>query len=504
MTKTGSKKRRFACFINGKWVKDGSNGTFENINPADTRDVVGIFPACGAEEVQEAVAAAKEEYQRWRLVPAPKRAEIIRNAANLLIKHKERIARQMTREMGKILDETRGDVQEGIDTGFYASGEGRRLFGDTVPCELPNKFGMSVRMPIGVCGMITPWNFPMAIPTWKIFPALVCGNTVVFKPATDTPATAVELVEILLEAGLPPKAINLVTGSGSSVGNAVVDHPDVAVISFTGSTEVGKKINERAGARLKRVSLELGGKNAQIVMDDADLELALEGVLWGAFGTTGQRCTATSRLILHKKIHDKFVEKLIERAKKIRVGNGLDPKTQMGPCINKAQRDVVKRYVEIGIHEDKAELVLGGHELTKGEYAYGWFFEPTIFIKVKPKMRIAQEEIFGPVLSVLRVNDLEEAIRVLNDTQYGLSSSIYTRNVNAAFRAIRDIEAGITYINGPTIGAEVQLPFGGMKGTGNGHREASHTVLDIFTEWKSVYVDYSGKLQRAQIDVQAG
>ncbi|MCX7625762.1 MAG: aldehyde dehydrogenase family protein [Candidatus Sumerlaeaceae bacterium] len=501
---TTSKKKRFAAFINGCWVKDGSKGTFENINPADTRDVVGVFPACGPEEVQEAVAAAKEAYQSWRLVPAPKRAEIIRNAANLLIKHKERIAQQMTREMGKILDETRGDVQEGIDTGFYAAGEGRRLFGDTVPCELPNKFGMCVRMPIGVCGMITPWNFPMAIPTWKIFPALVCGNTVVFKPATDTPATAVELVEILLEAGLPPKAINLVTGAGSSVGNAIVDHPDVAVISFTGSTEIGRKINERAGAQLKRVSLELGGKNAQIVMDDADMELALEGVLWGAFGTTGQRCTATSRLILHKKIHDKFVEKLIERAKKIRIGNGLDPKTQMGPLVSKAQRENVKHYVEIGIHEDKAVLVLGGKELTHGPYAHGWFFEPTIFVNVKPRMRIAQEEIFGPVLAVLQAKDLDDAIRILNDTPYGLSSSIYTRDVNAAFKAMRDIEAGITYINGPTIGAEVQLPFGGVKGTGNGHREASHTVLDIFTEWKSIYVDYSGRLQRAQIDVQAG
>ncbi len=501
---TKNKKKRFAAFINGRWVKEGSQGTFENINPADTRDVVGVFPACGPEEVAEAVAAAKEAYESWRLVPAPKRAEIIRNAANLLIKHKERIAQQMTREMGKILDETRGDVQEGIDTGFYASGEGRRLFGDTVPCELPNKFGMSVRMPIGVCGMITPWNFPLAIPTWKIFPALVCGNTVVFKPATDTPATAVELVEILLEAGLPPKCINLVTGSGSSVGNAIVDHPDVRVISFTGSTEIGCKINERAGAKLKRVSLELGGKNAQIVMDDADMELALEGVLWGAFGTTGQRCTATSRLILHKKIHDKFVEKLIERAKKIRIGNGLDPKTQMGPLVSKAQRENVKRYVEIGVNEDKAELVLGGKELTQGPYAHGWFFEPTIFVNVKPKMRIAQEEIFGPVLAVLRAKDLDDAIRILNDTPYGLSSSIYTRDVNAAFKAMRDIEAGITYINGPTIGAEVQLPFGGVKGTGNGHREASHTVLDIFTEWKSIYVDYSGKLQRAQIDVQAG
>jgi aldehyde dehydrogenase (NAD+) len=359
-------------------------------------------------------------------------------------------------------------------------------------------------MPVGVCGMITPWNFPMAIPTWKIFPALVCGNTVVFKPATDTPATAVALVEILLEAGLPPKAINIVTGSGSTVGNAIVDHPDVPVISFTGSTEVGKKIASRGGANLKRISLELGGKNAQIVMNDADLELAVDGALWGAFGTTGQRCTATSRLILQDKIHDKFVSMLVERAKKLRVGNGLDEKVQVGPCVNEAQREVVKAYVDIGLNEDKAELVCGGRELKRGAHAHGWFFEPTIFTRVKPRMRIAQEEIFGPVLSVIRVKDLDEAIRVLNDTAYGLSSSIYTRDVNAAFRAMRDIEAGITYINGPTIGAEVQLPFGGVKGTGNGHREASHTVLDIFTEWKSIYVDYSGKLQRAQIDVQAG
>lgn len=496
-------KRQFRCFIAGKWVDSGSEGSFENISPADTRDVVGVFPRCGPEEVNEAVAAAKEEFQRWRQVPAPRRAEIVKRAGDLLVQHKEDIARTMTREMGKILAETRGDVQEGIDTAYYAAGEGRRLFGDTAPCELPNKFGMSVRMPVGVCGIITPWNFPMAIPTWKIFPALVCGNTVVFKPATDTPATAVRLVEILLEAGVPEKALNLVTGGGNSVGNALVDHPDVPVISFTGSSEVGRKIGARGGEKLKRVSLELGGKNAQIVMDDADLDLALEGAVWGAFGTTGQRCTATSRLILHEKIADRFVEMLADRAKRLRVGNGLNEQTEMGPCVNKAQRQTVKEYVEIGQNEDRASLILGGRELASGDHAHGWFFEPTIFAGVRPGMRIAQEEIFGPVLSVLRVSDLDEAIRVLNGTIYGLSSSIYTRDVNAAFRAMRDIEAGITYINGPTIGAEVQLPFGGVKATGNGHREASHTVLDTFTEWKSIYVDFSGKLQRAQIDTTA-
>lgn len=487
-------------FIAGKWVETGTNGTFENINPADTSDVIGVFPAGGPEEVQEAVAAAKEAYASWRLVPAPKRAEIIKRAGDILTERKEELARLMTREMGKILAETRGDVQEGIDTAYYAAGEGRRLFGDTVPCEFPNKFGMSVRMPVGVCGMITPWNFPMAIPTWKIFPALVCGNTVVFKPATDTPATAVKLVEILLEAGVPPKVINLVCGTGSAVGNPLVEHPDVAVISFTGSSEVGRKIAARGGELLKRISLELGGKNAQIVMDDADLDLALEGALWGAFGTTGQRCTATSRLIVHEKVHDQFVAMLIERAKTLRVGNGLDEQTQMGPLVSESQRRTVEQYVVIGREEDKATLALGGKALTSGDHAKGWFFEPTIFTGVQPHMRIAQEEIFGPVLSVIKVRDLDEAITVLNGTIYGLSSSIYTRDVNAAFRAMRDIEAGITYINGPTIGAEVQLPFGGVKATGNGHREACHTVLDIFTEWKSIYVDFSGKLQRAQID----
>ncbi|MCX7019244.1 MAG: aldehyde dehydrogenase family protein [Candidatus Sumerlaeota bacterium] len=491
---------QYRNFIAGRWVNTGTQGTLTNINPADTREMVGVFPAGGAEEVGEAVAAAKDEYPKWRLVPAPRRADIIKRAGELLVQHKEELARLMTREMGKIIVETRGDVQEGIDTAWYASGEGRRLFGDTVPCELPDKFGMSARMPVGVCGMITPWNFPMAIPTWKIFPALVCGNTVVFKPASDTPATAVKLVEILLEAGVPPKAINLVCGSGGKAGDAIVDHPDVAVVSFTGSSEVGRKIAARGGEHLKRVSLELGGKNAQIVMDDADLELALEGALWGAFGTTGQRCTATSRLILQDGIHDKFVNALIDRARKLRVGNGLDSGIEMGPCINKAQRETVKSYVDIGINEDRATLALGGHELTQGDYALGWFFEPTIFIDVKSGMRIAQEEIFGPVLSVIRVKDFDEAVRVMNNTMYGLSSSIYTRDVNMAFRAMRDIEAGITYINGPTIGAEVQLPFGGVKATGNGHREASHTVLDTFTEWKSIYVDFSGKLQRAQID----
>jgi len=490
---------KFQNYIGGKWVDAKSGQTFEDRNPADWNEVVGVFPKSSKEDVDEAVKAAREAFKSWRLVPAPRRGDIVRKAADLLVARKEEIARLMTREMGKILTETRGDVQEGIDTGYYAATEGRRLFGMNAPSELPNKINLSFRMPIGVVGIITPWNFPMAIPTWKIFPALVAGNTVVFKPASDTPATATMLVKILEESGLPAGVLNLVHGGGNEVGMAIVEHPDINAISFTGSTIVGKKISEVGSKTLKRISLELGGKNAQIVMDDADLSLALEGILWGAFGTTGQRCTATSRLILHEKIHDEFMKMLIERAGKLRLGNGLDPNVDVGPCINEGQREKVHSYVEIGKQEG-AQLVLGGEFATGGELNKGWFYKPTIFDNVKPGMRIAQEEIFGPVLSVIKVKSLDEAIDVLNGTSYGLSSSIYTRDVNSAFRAIRDIEAGITYINGPTIGAEAHMPFGGVKQTGNGHREGGWTVFDFFTEWKAVYVDFSGKLQKAQID----
>jgi len=490
---------KYLNYIGGKWVPAESGDFFENRNPADKDDIIGLFPKSSSVDVDKAVKAAQDAYDNWRLTPAPKRAEIILKLGQILKERKEEIARLMTREMGKILAETRGDVQEGIDTAFYAAGEGRRMFGDTVPAELPNKFCMSVRMPIGVCGLITPWNFPMAIPTWKMFPSLVCGNTVILKPASDTPASAVKLVEAAIEAGVPEGVVNLVHGSGSSVGIPMVEHPGIRLISFTGSSAVGKDIAARCGKQLKRLSLELGGKNAQIVMEDANLELALEGVLWGAFGTTGQRCTATSRLILHKPIKDKFIEMLVEAVKKLKIGNGLDESTDMGPLINEGQRQTVMKYVEIGKKEG-AKLIYGGNPLSGGDYDKGWFFEPTVFVDVDPKMTIAQEEIFGPVLSVIDAEDLDDAIRILNDTRYGLSSSIYTQDVNKAFKAIRDIEAGITYINGPTIGAEVQLPFGGVKETGNGHREAAETVLDIFTEWKSVYIDYSGKLQRAQID----
>jgi acyl-CoA reductase-like NAD-dependent aldehyde dehydrogenase len=486
-------------YIGGAWVPAAGGEFFENRNPADTGDCIGLFPKSAPADVDAAVSAAQGAFDRWRLTPAPKRGEILYRLGQILMSRKEEIARLMTREMGKIIKETRGDVQEGIDTAFYAAGEGRRLFGDTCPVELPNKFGMSIRQPVGVCGLITPWNFPMAIATWKMFPALICGNTVILKPASDTPASASKLVEAVAEAGVPAGVVNLVHGTGSGVGTPMVEHPGIRLISFTGSSAAGKDIAARCGVRLKRLSLELGGKNAQIVMADADLDLALEGVLWGAFGTTGQRCTATSRLILHKPIKEKFLKMLVDRVKKIKVGNGLDESIEMGPLVNEGQRETVMSYVEIGSRE--ARLVCGGKPLTAGAYAKGWFFEPTVFVDVKPDARIAQEEIFGPVLSVLDASDLDDAISILNDTRYGLSSSIFTRDVNGAFRAMRDIEAGITYVNGPTIGAEVQLPFGGVKDTGNGHREASHTVLDTFSEWKSIYVDYSGKLQKAQIDL---
>ncbi len=495
--------KKFQNYINGRWVDAASGRTFENRNPANWDEVLGTFPLSGREDVDEAVRAARKAFESWRLVPAPKRGEIMRKVGDLLTARKEELARQMTMEMGKVLLETRGDVQEGIDTAYYAASEGRRLFGHTVPSELPNKFNMAIRMPVGVAAIITPWNFPMAIPTWKIFPALVCGNTVVFKPASDTPATATALVEILIEAGVPPGVVNLVHGGGSEVGIALVEHPDVDLVSFTGSTAVGKKISEVASRTLKRVSLELGGKNAQIVMDDANLDLALEGVLWGAFGTTGQRCTATSRLIVHEKVYEKFLSMVVEKTRKLRLGNGLDEQVDVGPCINEGQRKTVDSYVQIGKQEG-AKVVTGGKIATGNGLSKGWFYEPTILADVTQEMRVAREEIFGPVLSVMRVHSLDEAIQIANSTPYGLSSSIYTQDINNAYRAIRDLKAGITYINAPTIGAEAHMPFGGVKETGNGHREGGWTVYEFYTEWKTVYVDYSGKLQRAQIDTAQG
>ena len=486
-------------FINGKFVPAKSGKTYENRNPADTDDLVGVFPSSDASDVADAVAAAKAAYPKWKAMPAPARGEIMRRATEKLIARKEECAKIMTREMGKVLKETRGDVQEAIDTGLYAAGESRRLWGTVVPSELANKMAYVTRQPMGVWGMICPWNFPMAIPSWKLFPALTCGNTAVIKPATLTPASTHEFVSALAEAGVPAGVVNIVYGAGAAVGEALLQSPDVSGVSFTGSSEVGRRIAEVCGKSLKRCSLELGGKNGEIVLDDADLDLALEGVLWGAFGTTGQRCTATSRLIVQAGVYDKLVAMVVERAKKLKVGNGLDESNEVGPCVSDAQRNTVHGYVEIGKGEG-AKLLCGGEPLKGGAYDKGFFYRPTVFGDVTPTMRIAREEIFGPVLSCIKVKDFEEAVKVLNDTPYGLSSSIYTRNVNLAMKAIETIEAGITYVNAPTIGAECHMPFGGVKDTGNGHREGGWTAYDIFSEPKTVYIDYSGALQKAQID----
>lgn len=485
-------------FIDGQWRPAESANKFENRNPANYHQLIGTFPESNLNDIQEAADAAKKAFETWRLVPAPKRGEILFRAGEILSNEKEPLAHLLVQEMGKVIAEARGDVQEAIDMAYYAAAEGRRLFGQTTQSELKNKAAYSIRMPIGVCGLITPWNFPVAIPAWKIFPALIAGNTVVFKPAEDTPATASRFVEILNQAGLPPGVLNLVQG-GAATGRALVSHSDIRLISFTGSSEIGKQVAAECGRTLKRCSLELGGKNAQIVLDDADLHLAVEGALWGAYGTAGQRCTATSRIFVQRKAYQKFLNLFSKRSKGLVLGNGLDPKAHIGPLISRAQLERVHEYVQEGIHEG-AKLVFGGKIPKDKKLKNGFFYEPTLFTEVSPNMKIMKEEIFGPVACVMPVKNLEEAIQLVNQVDYGLSSSVYTQNINQSMRAIRDIEAGITYINGPTIGAEVHLPFGGVKSTGNGHREAGSTAVEVFCEWKSVYIDYSGKLQKAQMD----
>jgi len=484
--------------IGGEWVDARSGATFTSVSPANHDDQIGEFPASTAADVDAAVEAARRAFPAWSLLPAPKRGEILFRIARLLAEHKEELSRLMTREMGKVLPEARGDVQEAIDVAYYMAGEGRRLFGQTVPSEMPDKFAMSIRRPIGVVGIITPWNFPVAIPAWKLFPALICGNTVVMKPASDTPACMLRFVELLMEGGVPDGVVNVVTGSGGEVGNAIVDHPDVRVISFTGHTSTGIEISRRAAETLKRVSLELGGKNPIVIWEDADLDLALDSVIWSAFGTSGQRCTAASRLIVHRPVHDEFVGRLRDRVGRLVLGDGLVETTDVGPVINETAVERIAGYAAIGRQE--AHLVIGGEPARDGALAKGSFFQPTIFTEVKPDARIAQEEIFGPVASVIPVDSWEEAVRIVNGVKYGLSSSLFTRDVNLAFRSIRDFETGLGYVNHGTIGAEAHLPFGGTKATGNGHREVGQAALDFFSEWKSVYIDYSGKLQRAQID----
>ncbi len=490
----------FRLFIGGEWVESTTGRTFESRNPADTRDLIGQFQAGDAADAARAIRAAEVAFQTWRRTPAPKRGEILYAFGALMAEHKERLARAMTREMGKVLAETRGDVQEGIDIAFLMAGEGRRLFGDTTPSELPDKWAMSVREPLGVAAIVTPWNFPMAIPCWKMMPALVAGNTVVLKPSSDTPHCATLLVELMAEAGFPPGTVNLLTGPGPEVGDALVASPDTQIVSFTGNTQTGKRIASIAARRLKRVSLELGGKNGIVVLADADLDLATDGILWSAFGTTGQRCTACSRVIVEAGVVEPLLERLERRTRALRLGSGLEPTTDVGPLVNAGAVDKVASYVEIGRRD--GELVTGGSRATGEGLDHGHFFEPTIFAGVKPMDVIAQEEIFGPVLSVVPVPDYPAAVTALNQTRYGLSSAIFTSDANTAFRAMRDFETGIVYVNAGTIGAETHLPFGGTKETGNGHREAGHAALDTYTEWKSIYVDFSGRLQRAQIDNQ--
>jgi alpha-ketoglutaric semialdehyde dehydrogenase len=484
--------------IAGEWVDSLSGERFSSYNPANG-ELIGEAPKCGPEDVARVVEGAVKAFEHWRRVPAPKRGEILFQIAQKLVAEKERLARLMTREMGKVLSEARGDVQEAIDMAFYMGGEGRRLFGYTSPVELPDKFGMAVRDPVGVVAAITPWNFPIAIPGWKILPALIAGNAVVFKPASDAAILGIELVRLFEEAGLPAGVLSVITGPGDTVGEALISHPAVKVVTFTGSTEAGRRVSALAAPGLKKVSLELGGKNAITVMDDADLDLALDGVIWSAFGTSGQRCTACSRLIVQRDIHQELVDRLAKRTEALRLGDGLLETTDVGPIINRRSLERIHHYVEVGCAEG-AVLRSGGRIATEGALAGGNFYLPTLLDQVNPGMRVAQEEIFGPVLSIIEVADLDEAIAVNNATEYGLSSSIYTRDVNAAFTAMRELTTGIVYINAGTTGAEIHFPFGGTRRTGNGHREAGQAALDTFTEWKSVYVDFSGRLQRAQID----
>src|SRR5690625_2887462 len=498
MAETVLDVKKLANFINGEWLH--VNESAPVINPATGERVIEV-PLSTKANVDEAVEAAEKAQKEWALVPAPQRAEVLFQVGNILKERKERLGKLLTMENGKVLEEALGEVQEGIDMAFYMAGEGRRLFGQTTPAELKDKFAMSVRAPIGVVGIITPWNFPIAIATWKSFPAIVAGNAVVWKPATETPIMAYELAKIYEEAGLPKGILNVVFGSGTTVGDRMVHHPDIRVISFTGSNETGSHIAAECGRQLKKVSLEMGGKNAVIVMDDADIDLAVEGILWSAFGTSGQRCTACSRVIVHEAVKEQLEEKLLIEMKKLTVGNGLHEGVRVGPIINEAGIEKIKKYIEIG-KEEGAELLAGGHVLTEGEFQNGYYFAPTLFTNATGEMRIAQEEIFGPVVSLIPVKSFAEAIEVNNSVSYGLSSSIFTKDVNQVFQAQRDLDTGIVYVNAGTTGAEIHLPFGGTKGTGNGHRDSGLQALDVFTEWKAIYVDYSGKLQRAQIDVE--
>lgn len=495
------RKIKVKNYINGKWQESISKKTFKRVNPANTKNIVSEAPRSNTKDVDEAVKSARKAFPAWRDTPAPKRAEILFRAAELLVENKQRIGDLVANEMGKIKKESYGDVQEAIDMGYFMAGEGRRLLGETMPSELPNKSIRTIRRPVGVFAVITPWNFPTAIPAWKLFPALVCGNTVVFKPSQFTPACAYELVKIFEKAGLPKGVLNFVTGYGDEIGDHLAQHKDVDGITFTGSSSVGKRIGKFCGSTLRNHSLEMGGKNVIIVMEDADIDLAVDGAIWAAFGTTGQRCTAASRLIVHEKVYKEFKDKIVKKAHALKVGYALDDKIEMGPLVNLDAVRKVQNYVQIAKVADKAKLLCGGKRLTKGKYKNGYFFEPTIYENVTPKMRIFKEEIFGPVTALTKARNFKEAIELANAVDYGLSSSMFTSNINYAEKAAELLETGLVYINTSTIGAEIQTPFGGVKDTGNGHRDAGGRggAIDTFSEIKVVSVDYSGKIQKAQM-----
>ncbi|SET22115.1 aldehyde dehydrogenase (NAD+) [Salinibacillus kushneri] len=500
MTQPVIQDEKLKNFIEGIWKADDSKTYRDVINPANGKAIAQV-PLSTKKDVDEAVQSARAAQKKWALIPAPRRAEILFRVGQLMKERKEKLSTILTMENGKVLEEARGEVQEGIDMAFYMAGEGRRLFGHTTPSELGDKFAMSVRAPVGVVGIITPWNFPIAIATWKSFPAIVAGNAVIWKPATETPLMAFELAKIFEEAGLPSGVLNVVFGTGSEVGEAMVDHDDIRVISFTGSNDIGRNIASRCGQKLKKVSLEMGGKNAVIVLDDADIDLAVEGILWSAFGTSGQRCTACSRVIVHERVKHQLEKRLIEEMENLTIGDGLDESVKVGPIINAQGLEKIRRYIQIG-QKEGAKLIKGGYVLEREQYKDGHYFAPTLFTDAALNMRISQEEIFGPVVSLIPVKSFEEAIAVNNQVEFGLSSSIFTQNANRVFAAQRDLDTGIVYVNAGTTGAEIHLPFGGTKGTGNGHRDSGVAALDVFTEWKAVYVDYSGKLQRAQIDTE--
>ena len=483
-------------FIGGQWVESTSAKTVENINPADTDDVLGIVRLSTRDEARAAVEAASNAFRAWRATPPPTRGRIVARAARLMDEDRENLARLLTREEGKTLAESRGELQRSINVAEFCAGESRRMNGETIPSELPSNFAYTVRQPHGVVACVTPWNFPVAIPVWKIAPALVAGNTVVFKPATLTPATAVRICEIFAEAGIPDGVLNLILGSGSDAGDEIVNHPAVRAISFTGSNGVGLKLYEQAARRGAKVQCEMGGKNPVVILEDADLDLAVESTAQGAFGSTGQRCTATSRAVVVEEIADRFVNALVARAKALRIGDGADPQTDVGPIVDDSQFKSVMSYIDVG-REDGAELLCGGTAVD--ENGKGFFIRPAVFDRVTPDMRIAREEIFGPVLSVLRVKDFEEAVRVANDSEYGLSSSIFTNDAARVFRFVDEIETGMTHINSPTTGGEAHVPFGGSKATGIGDREQGSTALDFYTELKVVYVDYTGRKREGNL-----